>query len=101
MLAAVDFSLSKPSQIILAGDPAAPDTAALLAEVHARYLPDRIVLCADGGEGQAFLATRLEVLKEIKPLAGRATAYVCENFACQQPTTDPAVLRRQLAPPAP
>ena len=97
MLAAVDFSLSKPRQVILAGNPGAPDTAAMLAEVYAHYLPNRIVLAADGREGQAFLGGRLEVLKEIKPLAGRATAYVCENFACQQPTNDLAVLRRQLA----
>jgi uncharacterized protein YyaL (SSP411 family) len=97
MLAAVDFSLSKPRQIILAGDPAAKDTAAMLAEVYAHYLPNRIVLAADGREGQAFLTGRLEVLKEIKPVDGRATAYVCENYACQQPTNDVAVLRKQLA----
>jgi uncharacterized protein YyaL (SSP411 family) len=28
---------------------------------------------------------------------GRATAYVCERFACQTPTTDPERLRAQLA----
>lgn len=97
MLAAVDFSLSKPRQIILAGDPAAADTAAMLSEVYAHYLPDRIILAADGREGQTFLAGRVEVFKEIKPAGGRATAYVCENYACQQPTNDPVVLGRQLS----
>ena len=47
-------------------------------------------------EGQAFLGARVEVLKAIKPLAGRATAYVCENYACRQPTNDLHVLREQL-----
>jgi uncharacterized protein YyaL (SSP411 family) len=30
-------------------------------------------------------------------LAGQATAYVCENYACQLPTTDVAMLKAQLA----
>jgi uncharacterized protein YyaL (SSP411 family) len=28
---------------------------------------------------------------------GAAAAYVCRNFACQLPVTDPAVLRAALA----
>jgi uncharacterized protein YyaL (SSP411 family) len=98
MLAAVDFSLSKPKQIIIAGRPGAADVRAMLEEVFAAYLPTRIILGADGGEGQAFLAQRVEVLRDIKPLAGGATAYVCENYACQEPTSDLNALRGQLAP---
>jgi uncharacterized protein YyaL (SSP411 family) len=30
-------------------------------------------------------------------LDGRATAYLCRGFACQQPVTDPAALGEQLA----
>jgi uncharacterized protein YyaL (SSP411 family) len=30
-------------------------------------------------------------------LDGQPTAYLCENFTCQLPATDPAVLREQLA----
>jgi uncharacterized protein YyaL (SSP411 family) len=96
MLGAIDCSLAKPRQVILAGRPGAADTLSMLHEVYATYDPDRIVLGADGGEGQTFLAARIEVMREIKPLNGRATAYVCENFTCQQPTNDPAVLQRQL-----
>jgi uncharacterized protein YyaL (SSP411 family) len=29
---------------------------------------------------------------------GAAAAYVCRNFACQLPVTDPAALRAALAP---
>ena len=97
MLAAVDFSLSKPRQVIIAGKPGADDVRAMLEEVFSHYQPNRVILGADGGEGQAFLGTRIEVLKDIKPIAGRAMAYVCENYACQQPTNDLAVLRGQLA----
>ena len=51
MLVALDFSLTKPKQIIIAGQPGAADTRELLEEVHRHYLPNTIVLLADGGEG--------------------------------------------------
>ena len=96
MLVAIDFSLGKPAQIVLAGDPAAADTRALLREAHARYLPNRVILGADGVAGQAFLAARAPFLKDMKPQGGKATAYVCQNYACQQPTNDIEVFRKQL-----
>ena len=96
MLGAVDFHLSKPTQVIIAGRPGANDLRAMLEVVFAQYHPARVILAADGEGGQAFLATRVAVMKDIKPIAGRATAYVCENYACQQPTNDLNVLRRQL-----
>jgi len=96
MLVALDFSLTKPKQIIIAGEPGAADTRELLDEVHRHYLPNTIVLLADGGTGQKFLAARLEEVKEMKPIEGKAAAYVCENFTCQAPVTSVEGLRRFL-----
>ena len=96
MLIAYDFLLEKPKQIVLAGKPDAVATQKMLAEVYARYIPNKIVLAADGGEGQKFLAERIAFLKGIAPIDGRATAYVCENYACQLPTSEPNRLAMQL-----
>src|SRR5205823_12571600 len=52
LLVALDYSLSKPRQIVIAGKKDAPDTKALLNEVHRRFLPMTILLLADPGEGQ-------------------------------------------------
>ena len=46
--------------------------------------------------GQQWLGERLEFLKTVGPIDGKPAAYVCENFVCQLPTTDPAKLREQL-----
>jgi uncharacterized protein YyaL (SSP411 family) len=98
MLLAIDFHLSKPKQVVIAGAPADKDTRAMLETVHSTFLPNRIILGADGGPGQSYLAERLPFLRDIKQLNSRPTAYVCENFACQRPTNDISELERQLKP---
>ena len=96
MLVALDFSLTKPKQIIIAGRPDAADTRELLEETRRHYLPNTIVLLADGGAGQKYLAGKLEEMKEMKPIDGKAAAYVCENFTCQAPVTAREDLRKLL-----
>ena len=96
MLCAVDASMAKGRQIVIAGKPGAEDTKALLKEARARYTPNQIIILADGGEGQAWLGARNEAIKFMEPQGGKAAAFVCENFVCQSPETDPAKLREVL-----
>jgi hypothetical protein len=92
MLVALDLSLSKPRQIVIAGAAESPETRALVAEVHRHFVPDKVLLLADGGEGQRYLEEKLEALRGMKPIEGKSAAYVCENFTCKAPVTDPEVL---------
>jgi uncharacterized protein YyaL (SSP411 family) len=96
MLVALDASLSKPRQIVIAGPAKAEGTRALLRETHARFMPNRLLLLADGGASQKWLGERLEFITTMTPVGGRPAAYVCENFVCQLPVTEPAKLREQL-----
>ena len=96
MLVALAFSLSKPRQIVIAGRRDAQDTQKLLQVVHETFLPNKILLLADGAEGQQVLGRYLEFLHGLQPLGGKATALVCQNYTCQLPTTDPQALKRQL-----
>jgi uncharacterized protein YyaL (SSP411 family) len=97
MLCAVDAASAKPRQVVIAGRPGAADTEALLAEVHRHYLPNKLLLLADGAEGQAWLAKRLDFLGTVAPIDGKAAAYVCEDFACQLPTTETVKLAELLS----
>ncbi len=97
MLCAVDASLAKPRQIVIAGKREAADTQALLREVRATFSPNQIVFLADGAEGQKWLGEKLEFFRSVSPVDGKAAAYVCENFTCREPVTDPAKLRELLA----
>jgi uncharacterized protein YyaL (SSP411 family) len=96
MLCAFDLALAEPRTVVLAGHPGAPDFQALAAELPRRLGPGRVALCADGAGGQAWLAARKPYLAAMKTVEGRAAAYVCENFTCQAPVTEPAELRRLL-----
>ncbi|MEO6740726.1 MAG: thioredoxin domain-containing protein [Chthoniobacteraceae bacterium] len=97
MLCAVDASLAKPRQIVIAGKRDAAGTQALLREVRAVFSPNQIVLLADGAANQEWLGAKLEFLRTVAPVDDKAAAYVCENFTCQAPITDPAKLREVLA----
>ncbi len=96
MLCALDASLAKAQQVVIAGQRDAAETRALLREVHKHFTPNRIILLADGGAGQKWLGERLEFLRTVGPIDGHAAAFVCEDFVCQLPVTDPAKLRGLL-----
>jgi uncharacterized protein YyaL (SSP411 family) len=89
MLAALDATVTEPVQIVLAGQRDLPETAELLRVIRQRYLPNKVVLLADGGECQSWLAQHIEALRLMTPVEGRPAAYVCQNFACELPVIDP------------
>jgi uncharacterized protein YyaL (SSP411 family) len=93
---ALTFSLSKPKQIIIAGEPGAADTRAMLRLVHTRFIPNKILLLADGGPAQEQLAQWLPFVKSMDRRDGKATAYICENYACNLPTSDLQTAARLL-----
>jgi uncharacterized protein len=94
LLAALDFHLSRPREVVIIGDPGAPDAQALIDTVYARYLPNKLVA---GRAPEDEKAARLVPLLAERPMRdGRATAYVCEGYVCQNPTTDPEELAGQL-----
>ena len=96
MLTALAFQLSKPRQIIIAGDPQAEDTQKLVSTVQDFFIPHKILLFADNGPGQAWLSTQLPVINDLTMVEDKATAYVCENFTCRLPVTDPDKLHTLL-----
>ncbi len=87
---------SKPQQIVIAGNRGRADTLAMLTAVNKQYNPAWIVLLADGGANQKFLAEKLPFLETVGMREGRATAYVCKDFTCQLPVTSVEALQEQL-----
>jgi uncharacterized protein YyaL (SSP411 family) len=101
MLVALSWSRTKPKQVVIAGKADDAATNAMLREVHRHYVPHEVVILADGSAGQQFFADRVEFMKSVGKIDNKPTAYVCENFVCQLPTTDLKTLAHLLTHPAP
>ena len=72
-------------------------TRALLKEVHHYFIPNKVLILADGGDGQKFFSEKNEAIRAMSPVDGKPAAYVCENFICKAPVTDPKALRDLLS----
>ena len=94
MLCGLDLFLASPHEIAVIGQAAAPETRALLQAIFDRYLPNKIVALAEAEAAPA--AASIKLLENRGRQAGKPTAYVCRDFYCEAPTTDPAELARQL-----
>jgi uncharacterized protein YyaL (SSP411 family) len=82
MLVAQMFALGKPMEIVLAGPQY--QQIALLGEIRKRFLPNAVIMRAS------------EAPDSMPPVNGLATAYVCENYACNLPVTETAALAELL-----
>jgi len=88
MMAAFDYHLDKPKQIIIAGASDSPDTQKMLQLVHERFIPNKIIMLADGDAGQRALAEHFTFISSIQTVDGKATAYICTGNVCKLPTND-------------
>jgi hypothetical protein len=94
MLCALDFDLSTPKEVVIVGERHDPATEELLRATFGRYRP--YIAVAGGAPEDPEAAAATPLLEARGLLDGRATAYVCEGFVCQAPTTDAEELGRQL-----
>jgi hypothetical protein len=81
MLIAVDFYSAGPREIVLVGDPAAPDAAALLARIRSAYVPNRTLAVLDPRDP----SPRPPLLEGKGQLGGKPTVYVCHRMTCSAP----------------
>jgi uncharacterized protein len=90
-LNAITFSFGDPVEIAISGEASATDARALIAVARDGYRPFAVVAVGRSA------GTRVPLLDDRPQRDGRATAYVCRQFACRAPVTEPADLAAQLA----
>jgi uncharacterized protein YyaL (SSP411 family) len=82
LLGCADMLINGAIEVAIVGDPASDDFRALERTAAERYVPSLVLA---GGAPRSDDAIALLSAREAR--GGRATAYVCRNYACEQPAT--------------
>ncbi|HKA32720.1 MAG TPA: thioredoxin domain-containing protein [Candidatus Binatia bacterium] len=93
MLAAFDFYLEKPKEVVLVGREEDAAMQDFLNAIDALYLPNKTLelLAPDAPPDKIP-----PLLQGKGQIGGRPTAYVCHDYTCSPPVTDAAKLRDLL-----
>ena len=96
MMAAASTYRTGVPQVIIVGARDATATVALHRVLTACFLPGAVSLVVEPGAHQTAIVERLPWVGALEMRDRLPTAYLCRDFACQAPVTDPAAFRAQL-----
>ena len=96
MLAALSAYHAGIRQIAIVGPADREDTLRLFDAVQAVYQPFGVVVGVRPGAHQESLARLLPWVAPLVMRDGRATAYLCRDFVCEQPVTEAEELVKSL-----
>jgi uncharacterized protein len=91
-LSAMDFVVGPVKEVVILGDLHDPQTQALAETVWSVYRPRLVAALSDYPPSEEAPA----LLMDRQMLKGQPTAFVCQNFTCQQPVNDPHRLLVQM-----
>jgi uncharacterized protein YyaL (SSP411 family) len=96
LLCGVHYRLHGPREIVIAGAAGDPVAQAFRREVHARFLPSRILVSVRSAEEAKKLAPLVPLAEGKEPSEGKATAFVCRKMVCRLPSRDLEAFRKEL-----
>ncbi|HTY56256.1 MAG TPA: thioredoxin domain-containing protein [Candidatus Binataceae bacterium] len=96
MLAAVDFYLRGPKEIVLVGERESKESGLWLERLGLRYLPNRTIFALKPGAELPGLALP-EQVRGKSQIDGQLTAYLCHEHVCSPPQTTIEGLEAELS----
>jgi uncharacterized protein YyaL (SSP411 family) len=89
-LCAIDFALADVNEVAIVANPGDSQVDRLIAPAVEGYRPNQVIAIGDPATSVVpLLGSRFAI-------GGKPTAYVCRNFACRQPVTEPEALAALL-----
>ena len=98
LLAGVEAFHEGFAEIAVIGPPEDPATKALLETVYSRWLPNKVVARFNPADQDS--PEKMPLLQGRALIDGKPAAYVCRDYVCREPVTDPKDLAKQLSAPS-
>ena len=92
-LSVYDFLARGPTELALVTDPGSPDLELMLDALALEYLPNRIQAIGYETDDE----DRPPLLRAKNMVDGKTSLYVCRNYTCAPPLTDPNEISGTLA----
>ena len=88
MVSTLAMAAEGSQEVAIVGDPDAPDTRDMVHSLREGFFPHTVSMLVPPGEEGTEITGLIPAAGAMKSLDGKATAYVCQGFACRNPTTD-------------
>jgi len=88
MMSAVDFGLGPSYEVVVVGHSDKDETKAMLKALQTEFFPNKVVLFIPTNKDPSAIFQIAPFTSRMTNIQGKATAYVCQNYTCQQPTAD-------------
>lgn len=95
-LTGLEFMLGPNYEVIISGVPGTEDTKAMIGAIQTHYAPNAVVIFRPSNEREPEIVEVAGFTRDVVTIEEKATAYVCTNYACDIPTTDPGEMVRLL-----
>ncbi len=82
------YVLGKSYEIVISGDPDNDSTIRMIDEINRPYIPNKVVIINESNNDESFIQEIAPYTREQIAINDKATAYVCNNHACDRPTND-------------
>ena len=96
LLSALDFQIGPSFEVVIAGQSTASDTRVMAQVLRKEFVPNKVVLFRPAEEEQPEISDLAPFTRFQASIDGKATAYVCRDYACELPVTDSEAMLRLL-----
>ena len=96
MLTAYIFANNSPKEVVIVGNENSNETQEIIDSIQSIYSPNKVIIFKDLSDKQNRLFKTAEWTKEYRTIDNKPTVYICNNYSCNQPTTDIKTVLKQL-----
>lgn len=89
LMVALDFAIGPTYEVVIAGNSQAKDTKEMISALEGHFIPNKIVILNPTEQKPPEIFHFAKFIKHQSSINGKATAYVCSNYACKSPTNKP------------